>query len=229
MWPESGVMSIMRARASVVAAIGIGLVAGPAEAAEIAVNNPDQDGRVFVDIVGNIEAGDDKTFREKVGVLADPEKVVVTLTSDGGEFVTAFLVGERLGERLLSCRPRRSPPGLRDVSYRARLLIESEVRPAEVRANVGVLDTPLIPGVHALFEHRDVLVVRHGSTLSATTLFWGGLTTRSIRLARLRAHARRRARPRWRRSPRAGGGSNSSLRGQPSSWREQFITGNGVG
>jgi hypothetical protein len=89
-------MSIIGARASVVAAIGIGLVASLAEAAEITVNNPDQDGRVFVDIVGNIEVGDEKTFREKVGVLADPEKVVVTLTSDGSEFVTAFLVGDHI-------------------------------------------------------------------------------------------------------------------------------------
>jgi hypothetical protein len=96
MWPESGVMSIMGARASVFAAIGIGLVAAPADAAEITVNSPDQDGREFVDIVGDIEAGDDKTFRKKVGVLADPEKVVVTLTSDGGDFVTAFLVGDHI-------------------------------------------------------------------------------------------------------------------------------------
>jgi hypothetical protein len=80
-------MSIMGAPVSVVAAIGIGLVAGPSEAAEITVNNPDQDGRVFVDIVGEIEAGDDKTFHKKVGVLSDPEKVVVTLTSDGASLL----------------------------------------------------------------------------------------------------------------------------------------------
>ena len=36
-------------------------------------------------------------------------------------------------------------------------------RPAEVRADVGVLATPRVPGSHALLEHRDVLVVRHGS------------------------------------------------------------------
>ena len=41
--------------------------------------------------------------------------------------------------------------------------------------------------LHALLEQCDVLVVSHGSTLSATTLFWDGLTTRSIRLAS--AHA----------------------------------------
>jgi hypothetical protein len=72
-------MSIMGARASVVAAIGIGLVAGLAEAAEIIVNNPDQDGRVFVDIVGNIEVGDEKTFREKVGVVRQFDDLVHAL------------------------------------------------------------------------------------------------------------------------------------------------------
>jgi hypothetical protein len=55
-----------------------------------------------------------------------------------------------------------------------------------------------------------VLVVRHGSTLSATTLFWDGLTTRSIRLAGLRTDARLRADARgsqWRHSEKAGGGN----------------------
>ena len=70
----------------------------------------------------------------------------------------------------------------------------------EVRTNVIVLVTPCVPGGHTPLEHRDVLVVRHGSTprslekndaalvfrrFSATTLFWDGLTTRSIRLASL--------------------------------------------
>src|SRR6516164_5836375 len=71
----------------------------------------------------------------------------------------------------------------------------AEVRPAKVRlakvwTDVEVLETPRVPGGHALLEHRDVLVVRHGSTLSATTLFWDGLTTRSIRLASLHADKR---------------------------------------
>jgi hypothetical protein len=60
-------MSIMRARASVVAAIGIGLVAGPAESAEITVNNPDQDGRVFVDIVGNLKPAMARPFAKRSG------------------------------------------------------------------------------------------------------------------------------------------------------------------
>src|SRR5262249_8037053 len=48
-----------------------------------------------------------------------------------------------------------------------------QVRFAQVRAvqvhviqvwDNGVLAPPLVPGVYALLEHRDVLVVRHGST-----------------------------------------------------------------
>jgi len=39
-----------------------------------------------------------------------------------------------------------------------------QIRAAQVRSNVGVLVTPLVPDVHALLEHRDVLVVGHGST-----------------------------------------------------------------
>ena len=39
-----------------------------------------------------------------------------------------------------------------------------EVRPGEVRFDIGILTTPLVPGVHAPLEYRDVFVVRHGST-----------------------------------------------------------------
>ena len=66
---------------------------------------------------------------------------------------------------------------------------EVRIEPGSVRAGVvkprAVLLTPVIPGSHTLLEYRDVLVVRHGSTLSATTLFWVGLRTRSIRFASL--------------------------------------------
>ena len=37
----------------------------------------------------------------------------------------------------------------------------AEGRPSEVRTNVGVLFTPLIPGGHALLEQRDMLVISH--------------------------------------------------------------------
>ena len=70
----------------------------------------------------------------------------------------------------------------------------AEERPAEAWNNVRVLAPPSVPGVHVLLEQCDVIVVRHGSNLSATTLFWDGLTMRSIRLAShalLRAHRQR--------------------------------------
>jgi len=62
-------------------------------AATITVNAPDAYNRVFVDVVGKLEDGDEKNFKEKVRVLTDPEKVIVTLTSDGGSFVAGFDIG----------------------------------------------------------------------------------------------------------------------------------------
>jgi hypothetical protein len=38
-----------------------------------------------------------------------------------------------------------------------------DLRPAEVRTDVGVRATPRVPGVHALLEQCDVIVVRDGS------------------------------------------------------------------
>src|SRR5262249_20780448 len=93
--------------------------------------------------------------------------------------------------------------------------LEGELRLGEVWTDVGVLVTPRVPALQ--LEQCDVLVVRHGSTLSATTLFWDGLTMRSIRLAqsaRPRTVTRRHARPRWRRSPRAAVGPNENARAE---------------
>jgi hypothetical protein len=54
-------------------------------AATIIVNAPDVYGRTFVDVVGDLADGDDKAFMDKVGTPAEPEKVVVTLMSNGGQ------------------------------------------------------------------------------------------------------------------------------------------------
>ena len=56
------------------------------DAATITVNAPDIYGRMFVDVVGDLAAGDEKTFIDKVGTPAEPEKVIVTLMSNGGQF-----------------------------------------------------------------------------------------------------------------------------------------------
>src|SRR5262249_31353260 len=104
--------------------------------------------------------------------------------------VKARQVEVRLDEvRLVEVRPGEVRPGeVRLVQIR-----QVEVRLAEGGADIGAPISPLGPGVHALLQPRDVLVVRHGSTLSATTLFWDGLAMRSIRLASLHADARLRA------------------------------------
>src|SRR5262249_28587329 len=39
-----------------------------------------------------------------------------------------------------------------------------KLRPAEVGTGISVLLTPLVPGVHALLEYRDVLVISHRSS-----------------------------------------------------------------
>ena len=83
-------------------ALFVGLVVGAcafvlaqqATAATIIVNAPDIYGRTFVDVVGDLAAGDDKAFMDKVGTPAEPEKVIVTLMSNGGQYFSAFGIGE---------------------------------------------------------------------------------------------------------------------------------------
>ena len=71
-------------KAALFATAFIGLFAQGTDAATITVNPPDIYGRTFVDVVGDFAAGDDKTFLAKVGRPAEPEKVIVTLMSNGG-------------------------------------------------------------------------------------------------------------------------------------------------
>jgi hypothetical protein len=69
------------------------VLAQESNAATITVNAPDAHGRTFIDIIGDLTAGDEETFLEKVALLSDPEKIVVTLASDGGDFSVAFKAG----------------------------------------------------------------------------------------------------------------------------------------
>jgi hypothetical protein len=65
----------------------------------------------------------------------------------------------RPGARPATQRAASPPAEVRFAEVR-----QAEVRPAEARADIGVLIAPLVPGSHALLEHREVLVVRYGST-----------------------------------------------------------------
>src|SRR5262249_8843488 len=87
--------------------------------------------------------------------------------------------------RLADARPAEGRPA-EALPADSRL---ADARPAEVHP-IGVPVTPRVPGGDPLLEQCDVLVVRHGSTLSATTLFCDGLAMRSIRLASMRTDAR---------------------------------------
>ena len=70
-------------------------LAMPAEAASITVNAPDEHGRIFVDVVGEIVAGDEKDFEQKVAILhTHVDKVIVTLSGPGGAALPAMKIGE---------------------------------------------------------------------------------------------------------------------------------------
>jgi hypothetical protein len=68
----------------------------PINAANITIQPSDAYGRVFVDLAGEIVAGDDKVFEQKVANIhpALPYLVIVALSSPGGDFVPAVNIGE---------------------------------------------------------------------------------------------------------------------------------------
>jgi hypothetical protein len=72
-----------------------------ATAATIIVNTPDTYGRTFIDVVGEILPGDDKTFEQKVVNLYKlaQRSVIVTLASPGGSALTAMAIGELIKTR----------------------------------------------------------------------------------------------------------------------------------
>jgi hypothetical protein len=79
------------------------LMGAPASmAATITVHPSDSDGRVFVDVVCNIDDGDFEAFKEKTDQISfsDPKKlVIVTLVSYGGSIFPAMQIGEWVRKR----------------------------------------------------------------------------------------------------------------------------------
>jgi hypothetical protein len=51
-------------------------------------------GRHRSHVVGDFAAGDEKTFMNKVGTPATPEKVIVTLMSNDDQFYPAIVIGD---------------------------------------------------------------------------------------------------------------------------------------
>jgi TonB family protein len=117
-------------------------------AATITVSDRDGEGRVFVDVVGTIDADDFKTFKEKtdqiypVGPGHPNKQVIVTLISNGGHAKPALLIGDWIRKRGMST----FVPGDRRCAS-ACALIWVAGRPR----NVG--DNSLI-GFHAIFDSK---------------------------------------------------------------------------
>ena len=120
----------------------------PTEAlsATITVHEPDGEGRVFVDVVGQIDKDDFKTFKEKTDQLYptafghSKKQVIVTLVSYGGSTSPAFQIGDWIRKRGMST----FVPGGRTCTSACALIWL-----AGVPRTVG--DTPQI-GFHAIYD-----------------------------------------------------------------------------
>jgi hypothetical protein len=77
-------------------------------AATITVHEPDGQGRVFVDVVGQINDDDFKTFKEKtdqiypIGVGHPNKQLIVTLISYGGHAKGGLLISDWIRKRGMS-------------------------------------------------------------------------------------------------------------------------------
>src|SRR5262249_27033878 len=77
-------------------------------AATITVHEPDGQGRVFVDVVGQINDEDFKTFKEKtdqiflIGADQFNKQVIVTLISNGGSMHPAWQISDQVRNRGMS-------------------------------------------------------------------------------------------------------------------------------
>jgi hypothetical protein len=65
---------------------------GAAQAATITVHPEDNNGRIFVDVAGEITLTDIKTFSDKIEHLPS-EKVYVSLSSEGGVALAGLFIG----------------------------------------------------------------------------------------------------------------------------------------
>jgi hypothetical protein len=124
------------------------MLAKAAMAATIAVHAPDAQGRVFVDVVGQINDDDFKTFKEKtdqiypIGSDYPNKQVIVTLISPGGHVKAGLLIGDQIRKRGMSTFV---PAGRTCASACALIWLAGRSR------NVG--DTSLI-GFHAVYDSK---------------------------------------------------------------------------
>src|SRR5262245_40429855 len=121
-----------------------------AASAAITVHEPDGEGRVFVDIIGAIDEGDCKTFKDKteqiypIGLGHPKKQVIVTLISYGGRAEPALQIGDWIRKRGMAT----FVPGDRACASACALIWL-----AGTPRTVG--DTPQI-GFHAVYDPKTM-------------------------------------------------------------------------
>src|SRR5262249_47448564 len=140
------------------AAVAAGaLMLTSAQAAEISVAGPDQNGMTIVAIAGQINAGDENVFSSKVKGL-DPEKTAVALASEGGAFRPALVIANYIR---LTGMSTLVPADRTCASSCAYIWLAGRVR---------MLDTNARVGFHGIFDERSGVPASHGNALLGTLL-----------------------------------------------------------
>jgi hypothetical protein len=117
---------------AIIAACCAGSVA-TASAADITVASPDANGRIFVDVAGEIALGDAKTFDEKSANL-EGEHVYVSLKSNGGNALAGGSIGDTIRVRGMSTY---IPPNASCVSVCSVIWLAGREKFADNSAHVG--------------------------------------------------------------------------------------------
>src|SRR5262245_31507587 len=158
-------------RASVPCVLAVALTS-TAGAATITVHDPDSHGRVFVDLVGEIEDGDVETFQAKTAKVLQANfggpKMIVTLVSPGGKTNPAMQIGDLIRRNAIAT----FIPGDRKCTSACALIWL-----AGVSRIVG--DTPQI-GFHASYDARTRRETGVGNALLGAYLRDLGLSYKAI-------------------------------------------------
>jgi hypothetical protein len=143
----------------------------PAAAADIIIQHPDVWGRIFVDIVSEIVAGDDKAFERIVAEKVDlPNSIIVSLSSPGGEFLPAINIGEFIHNHRWSTYV---PSGTVCTSSCATIWLAGDHRIIEGAPGVLI-------GFHAVFDAGTKKETAAGNAILGSHLARWGFDDRAI-------------------------------------------------
>jgi hypothetical protein len=143
----------------------------PVGAADITIQHPDAWGRIFVDIVGEIAAGDDKAFEQKVAEKVGlPNSIIVSLSSPGGDFLPAINIGEFIHNHRWSTYV---PSGTLCTSSCATIWLAGDHRSIEGAPGVLI-------GFHAVFDAGTKRETGAGNAVLGSHLARWGFDDRAI-------------------------------------------------